>query len=348
MNDFPLADEGYGSLASFAASLFLAAFCGALAFMAASSSRFSSDFEERYSRRTIALNEWQQAYALLESRDGLLPDGVSNPVSPVFSPRVTIRDLSSRINPNWFPASAFDSPGLSSWFLPESDGSRFGTIRWNNGPTVNPSEVYGFLWPADIFRDYMTGWSPWPINCADVGTLTQVFSVRTGDEDAAKRFGQRVQEYRHNGRTVGYAGLQALTGTYSDTLVGIITAEPPINVNAVPPEVLRCLLLWQGFTPSRSAAALESLLSLRESRSLTAAELPGLLGVPEGDMLLNILGDRTLVWEIQVCAGPETLVTRCLRLYERGPAGGDLYADPEGKPSLRVISREWVPAGESL
>lgn len=335
-------EEGYGSLAAFVLSLFLASLFGALALMAAVASRGAVSFADRFEDRAKALDNVGRALEYLASRDARERDGVSNPLSEGLPPGVSVRDASSLVNPNWFPPDAFDAPGFSTWFLPGSDAEGFETLRAETGPVLTLGEAYGSFWPRDIAERFLTVWSPWPVNCADLAVLERGFALRTGDDEAAVRFAQALRERRLTGLKLGFAELQALAGPYWEDLSGVFTTEAPINVNYADPEVLLNLLLWKGFSRPRAQTALESLLKIRSSRTVVESEIPSVLGLGEGDPLLSFFGDTTLAWEVTARSGGETLLVRCLRLYQRGGAGGDLFADAEGKPRLVEIHREWL------
>jgi len=310
--------------------------------MATVSNRDARRFTERLERRAEAIQSCADTIALLAERDGNLPDGASNPIPEGLPAGVSVRDASSFANPNWFPSSVFDKSGFSSWFLPDMDGAAFSDLRGNAGPVTDLPGAYRSVWPPDVMSRFMTAWSPWPVNCSDPTALAGAYAARTGDGDAAERFALAVREARLAGRRIGFTEFQTLAGTHWDAIAGLFVTDAPINANVAPREVLLNLLLWDGLSAARAHAALESLVSLRGNRSISASELPTLLGVGSADQLFDYLGDRTLVWEIRVDAGIETLVTRCLRLYQTGPAGEDMFMSVQGNPALRVIDRVWV------
>ena len=242
-------------------------------------------------------------------------DALSDPVwSYVESPRadgreVTLEDLSSRLNLNTVRTELLEKTGLAGLVAQGHSPQELRQYRADHGPFQSLSAYHAFFSPAALDRDF-TVYGYINVNTALEDTLRAFYAARTGDEPSAESFQGVVRGYLARQALVKPEDLRGLLGLYYPQLYPLLNAEPQMNVNFVPEEVLHAVLSYpyggkriQGFE-----TIYQSVLARRAEGSMSAQALAGLVHAEgEQQMVFQYLGSRTWFWKIRVAQAGHAL-----------------------------------------
>lgn len=299
-------ESGGASVLLFAVVLFLAA--GAIGTMAILSTTV------RAARRAslIAANR-----RLLENEAGSVLSRLAQDPTPgadsVFDPvwsyiaqrqtlgvRLSLSDLSSRLNLNLIRAAVFEETSLGKLMLPGRTAAQLQQYRADKGPFTSLG-AYARFFPTDVLQRNFTVYGYVNVNTTFEGVLARIFAVRTGDEPAAGVFRTEIRRYLKQKELIGSSDLHNLFGLYYPQLYPLVNVRPQINVNFVPEADLRAILSYPyGGHPLPEAGAIaDAILARRRTGEVSETYLTGLIhAAGEQRLILQYLGARTWFWRI--------------------------------------------------
>ncbi|AEJ61836.1 hypothetical protein Spith_1575 [Spirochaeta thermophila DSM 6578] len=213
--------------------------------------------------------------------------------------RVEIRDLSSRINPNWVRKQLFQRTSMGSLLRNGISADALQQFREDHGFSPNIDNFYAEFFKDVAFHRYLTGYSFANINTSDEFALRKLYARLTGDTAAAEVFHTRVQNLLQSRELLTEEELPTFLSPYPEELLPVMTTLPQWNVNFLDPFLLEAILSYPAFgipSPSDKAA---SLVVERDGSEITPVRLVELCGVDPSHPLFSYLGTQTFFWEVQ-------------------------------------------------
>lgn len=233
-------------------------------------------------------------------------DPVFNELSGGSDIAVTIRDVSSLVNPNWVQTFFIERSTLEPLILRSGvSAGDLQTARINDGFTMRPQIDFTAFLTDTAIAELISPYSFLNVNTSGEIELESVFAELTGNAAAATAFRSRIQRVRSELGTVGQDDLFSLLTPYFDDVYPVINAFPPYNVHLVDERILQAVVSYPAFEIRNWRAAYNSLLSLRASREMTADEIRATLGVAPDNRVLQYLGTTTWFWEVSILAGAQ-------------------------------------------
>ena len=229
--------------------------------------------------------------------------------------QVTLRDLSSRIGPNWIRKEPLESLEL---LRPERSPRELQQLREDTGLHLDLQVAFPEFFREGVLETLCTPYGYFNLNVSDEFVLRRVHYLRGGDLAAAEAFHVRVQEARSAGRIIDSDSLEEFMGESYPLLFPLVNAEPVMNVYFVPERILEGLCRHYGVPVARA----ERILAERRMGEWTPADLDGILGVGSGAgegsgagaasgggaaTLRQYLGLTTWFWEIRASTGAREL-----------------------------------------
>lgn len=172
--------------------------------------------------------------------------------------------------------------------------------------TIRPADALGVAAGKGLRRNSI------PANpvVADRAFIEQVYTGRVGSEASARRFSRVIARRIESGAPISESDIRDVAGLEYPLIMGIITGEPVLNVNAAPPELLGEVTRLVESTEAETARRLvAALLDERSRREISDAELGAAIDTavstagPDSRLLQDLsayLGTRTWVWDIEV------------------------------------------------
>lgn len=213
--------------------------------------------------------------------------------------RLEIRDLSSKINPNWVRKQLFQRTSLGSLLEEGRSADELQQFREDHGFSLNIEVFYAEFFKDVAFQRYLTGYSYPNINTSDEFALRKLYARLTGDTAAAEVFHARVQNLLQSRELLTEEELPVFLSPYAEQLLPVMTTLPQWNVNFLDPFLLEAILSYPAFgipSPSDKAA---SLVVEREGSEITPVRLAQVCGVDSSHPLLSYLGTQTFFWEVK-------------------------------------------------
>jgi hypothetical protein len=211
--------------------------------------------------------------------------------------RVSLSDLSSRLNPNFASVELLEKTDFRSLFSPSSSPEYLESYRSEKGMSTELGHYSG------IFRDdalqYLScfGWAN--VNTADRASLRALYRSLTGSEDGADGFSLQIDATRTAKRLITPETLRSFLGSAYSALYPMICAEAPYNANLASPVVIKAILSYLPFGISDPGGRAGAIVAAREDHDLTAKEIASLCGTTTSQQVLQYLGVRTWFWMIR-------------------------------------------------
>ena len=301
-------DDGFSSLEFLIALVFLSVFALAAGYMVkaagltASRSRTASDARSQIEKvldeaaadlkadRTPRSDSRFDAFWLWNGRT---EDGCS----------VTLRSLSSSLNPNFLRNDIYEKTELRTLFLPGRNAQQFRQYREDNGLVFTAADCKDFF-SAKIYDTYFSpyGWAN--INTTDEFAVRMFAASLTGSEADGEMFRQKVRTLLIDKRLLQTEEeFKMFCGISYDKVYPYINTEPLMNVHFVEPVVLKSILSYPDYNLAGAAQKAKTLLALRESRELTEEDIMNVLGIDRTNRLYYFFGTITWFWQIEVRNG---------------------------------------------
>ncbi len=259
-----------------------------------------------YSLKTSLDNEARRIAAALAQDPTPASDSRFDPVwDAVSAPgladvTVSLKDVSSALNPNWIQKNAFTKTGLKSLLQNPSAADILQQRRFDKGFFTDLQTAYGDLFAEGALAKYCTPYG-WPnINITDEFALQKLYALRTGNEAGADVFHGRIQGLLMEQRLLKPDQLRDFLGLDYDALYPVMNVEPSMNVNFVDQRILSDLLAYPDLRVPHPQATAQAILDTRAAREVTAADLHRLVGVSDDNRIFQYFGVTTWFWQIDV------------------------------------------------
>ncbi len=244
--------------------------------------------------------------------------------------RISIRDLSSSLNPNFVRKGLFEKTDLSRFLAPGKSPEDLQQFREDRGLSPFPGYFAAFF-TQEAFMDAFGGYGWANINTSDEFALRSICREITGSDATAEAFHAKISDLLSERRILESKELRAFLGVDFDTLFPYVNAEPSMNVNFAAEAVLRHVLAYPEYGIADPDAIADSILAERKYAEISAGRLAGLLGIGGSHILLQYFGCITWFWEITT----EREGQRWITVVARIPS--PLAETAFSKPTFRII-----------
>lgn len=275
-------------------------------------------------------------------------DSLSDPVwswiADTTSPRMTLVDVSSRIDPNWVRRDVFDLTGLRNLFSPDESvsGSPSAFLqqhRIDHGFYAAVSQGYGMLFSPKVIAAYLTPWGYANINLTDEFALQKLYEIRTGNQAASEVFHTEIQQLLRERQLVSEQGLRSFLGPDYDRLYPVVNALPWWNVHFLPALILRDILAYPAYHVKDPQMKAQQILAIRTQSEISPDQLVQIIGLPSGHVIYQYLGTTTWFWKATIEINGTTLEAVICRLPPDFPS--DSQGGGSSVAHFRVVSRRY-------
>ena len=251
---------------------------------------------------------------------------------------ITLRDISSRVNPNHWRNEIIDETALQALLFKEGHTmEELEQHRLDNGMGQNWEAAYpGFF--SDEALNYLTPYGYLNLNIASEPAIAELYTLRTGDDFGAESFRAKVQKTRMAKTYLNNASVKDFFPPGEKKLYPFFAAVPLLNIHFIPRKILRGVLSHNfGSSPlPQGANTVDKILEERESREFRSEELQALFGLENfNHPIYDYLGVKTWFWRITV---KKNGMVREVILAEL-PDSETPYR-PDGKPSSSEGNRQ--------
>jgi hypothetical protein len=247
--------------------------------------------------------------------------------------KITLEDVSSRLDPNWIQKAVLEKTHLGEMLQTGRTAAELQQRREDNGFSIDLQSEYGDLIKEETLQKYFSPYGYANINTTDEFALRRLYALRTGDDPGSEVFHARVQRLLTEKKILKPSELRVFLGAEFDALFPVMNAEPIYNVHFIDPLLLTELLSypdWKIRAPSRAARLI---LDSRSGTELTARELRKIIGAAENNRIYQYLGATTWFWKIVVSTEKASLEIIAARLPAEGEAAAQ-YLIAEERFSL--------------
>ncbi|MBU0934316.1 MAG: hypothetical protein KKC64_01755 [Spirochaetes bacterium] len=213
---------------------------------------------------------------------------------------VSVRELSSLINPNWLSISIVTESNMAKLMSSVDAPYLLQQSRFDEGISLNIGERYSDYFIKEAFDSYLSPFSYLNIDVVDEYVLERVVAECSGDAAAAAELRQRVRRKRESLLPYSANELVQLFGVYNRELSVFITNEAQWNVNFIDPLVLRAVLAYPAFQLENADIIAATILGARGSSPLTVEILQNISDLPATHRLFAWIGDNSWFWEVTV------------------------------------------------
>lgn len=242
---------------------------------------------------------------------------------------VSIRSLSSSLNPNFVRKELLDRTDLENLLLPGKTPDDLQQWREDNGLSLTHDGYSDFFSRPD-FDQYLSCYGWMNINVVDEFAARTFAIDITGSEAAGDGLRDRVRNILTTQKPIEREKLSTALGSLYDDLYPFVNAEPLYNVNFIEPFILEQILSYKEYKVKNPLGIAKSILSARDSDGLTPEQLRGILGIDKTHRLFYLLGTTTWFWEIRIQSPHEELITVVCRLPPSNTS-------PNDKPIFNMI-----------
>ncbi len=253
------------------------------------------------SARSDILAAIDQALAALDADVSPTSDAPSDPAyahKALGACDILIKDISSKINPNWIRKGMLEETALSRVLKPGKTAADLQQYREDSGLSLDPSFYAGFFSDKDT-QDFLSPYSYPNINSSDEFALRRMARDAGLNETEAQAFHGIVKAQVASPTIYDDAKLAQALGNRFSALQRVLSAQGQWNVNFLPEPILKALL---SYPPWKIPAHAEKYQLLVNTRSVAPIDDDGLrrvLGLPAGHSIYGYLGVRTWFWGIE-------------------------------------------------
>jgi hypothetical protein len=218
--------------------------------------------------------------------------------------RVELRDLSSRLNPNFMRTKLFEETGLRDLIINGDRPDRIRDIRTEQGFCTDLDFWRNTFGEENLSRFFtLHSWAN--INVTYEESLESLYRVRKGNGGAIP-FRSRIQEGLREKKLWRIEELRQLMGLSAESLYPVINCLPLMNIHHMEPLLLECLLAYPygGEILENHEALSHLLIDRSKSGEISPLELRALINPSEEQLrVLEYLGTKTWFWELTVSIG---------------------------------------------
>jgi hypothetical protein len=246
--------------------------------------------------------------ALAAAREALSSDGSPESDSPLDEAyglssmegcEIGIRELSSRLNPNWIRKSMLEDTDLSLMLRPGRSPSEIQQRREDERLAAG-LEGYADFFKADDLKEFLTVHSYANVNSADEFALRGLCLEAGVSRPDAQAFHGLIQGNLVSGKILDERELSGLLGARFPALKPLLTAQGQMNVNFIPERILEAILSYPAWAIPEARRASGAILQRRQARAIDEASLEGMLGVDGRHAVFSYLGTRSWFWALSV------------------------------------------------
>ena len=214
--------------------------------------------------------------------------------------KVTLRDISSRLNANWVQKDILQKTALAELLQPSSTAQDLQQRREDRGLTTDLASVYGDVIREEAMSRYFTGYGYANLNTTDELALQRLYALRTGNEAGAEVFLTRWQHALMQKRALKRGDVKDFLGQDYADLYPLMNVEPTFNVHFIEPLLLAGLLSLTEMKIQQPDQAAQRILGARDHVELTMDALRGLIGAAGDNKIYQYLGVMTWFWQVIV------------------------------------------------
>jgi hypothetical protein len=246
--------------------------------------------------------------ALAAARDALSSGGSPGSDSPLDKAyalssmegcQIEIRELSSKLNPNWIRKSMLEDTELSLMLRPGRSPSDIQQRREDGHLAASP-EGYADFFKAEDLKEFLTVYSYANVNSADEFALRGLCLEAGASRLDAESFHGLLQGNLVSGKLLDERELSGLLGTRFLALKPLLTAQGQMNVNFLPERILKAILSYPAWAIPEAARKSGLILQCRQARAIDGASLEEMLGVEGRHAIFSYLGTRSWFWALRV------------------------------------------------
>gem|GEM_PF-1882842 len=302
-------EEGFGTAYTFIIILFASIIFIGLAYLIINSRNhisFDSNIESEVLSQDIAE---QIINSMLEDNTPE-SDSLIDPVWALVSSlntetvAITLTDLSSRINPNFFRDEIVDETNISKLIF--ADGHSMAELeqyRSDNTITADLQNGYPEFFSEDGIEFYLSSYSYFNINIADELALTDMYVIRTENESASESFRSKIRQSRTNKTIIYNNEIENIAGSAAGKIYPFINAVPVMNIHLIPEELLSEILSYD-FGDDKlkyPEKSFNQIIQKRTNGEIGIDELESIFSVKdEKHLIFDYLGTKTWFWEITI------------------------------------------------
>jgi hypothetical protein len=303
-----LHETGSASVAVLAILVLLAAAAGGGALALGTSLARERKSVQAYAVRSALLKEARRVAGLLAMDPTPAADSPLDPIwgqlgqAELPGAAIVVRDVSSRLDPNWLQKNVLTRTGLASLLRPGRSADELQQHREDQGFYSDIQSGYGDLF-NEGWEPYLTSYGYANINLADEFALERLFLIRTGDQPGSKVFHSKIQDLLMAKRLIKPTDLRDFLGADFQRLFPVVNAEPVMNSHFVDQVILSELLAYPDLKVPDPARAAGRILSSRGAVELTEDTLKEIIAAPDDSRIYQYLGVTTWFWQITVSLG---------------------------------------------
>lgn len=249
---------------------------------------------------------------------------------------ITLKSLSSSLNPNYIRKNVFDKTSLSQLLSPGKTSDELQQFREDTGLSLVYAP-YSEFFTQEVFKQYFAGYGWANINLVDEFSVRTLSYSITNSESIAENARQTVRTLLSSGQFIDRAGLRNALGMDYYTLFPYINAEPLMNVNFVDPFILKEIISYPEYNIENPLAKATTLLNMRETGGVTQSDITNILGIDKNCFLYYYFGAITWFWEITIEKAPYT----CMAIICRYPP--DSLETSHTPPVFQCIEMRYEP-----
>lgn len=319
--------NGFTSVAVVSLLLLMSASAAGSALLLQAALSYGRKSEEAYAARKELTAESEKVIRALISDPTPEADSPLDPAWKVTSadPAVTLtlRDVSSALNPNWVQKNLFQKTGLGALLQPGKTADELQQRREDRGFSTDISAEYGDLLKKEALSRFFTPYSWANVNTTDEFALRKLYGIRTGNPAAAEVFHTKIQDLLQSQTLLHADKVREFFGSDYDALFPTMNAEPTMNVHFVDQVILQEILAFPDMKMQHPAETTKLILDTRARQEILKKDLILTLGAPAGNRIYDYFGVTTWFWEIKAQKGRYRLTRIVARLpvEKDGPVG---------------------------
>ncbi len=260
------------------------------------------------------LEETKTVIRLLDDTQDPEADSMFDPVWEYISIKTadysifTLADVSSRFNPNWMSHFLFERTDIKKLLISGTTPGMFREHREKTGITMNIRPAYGSLIQKNDLELYFTSYGYMNVNISDELSLERMFARLSRDPASAEVFRTFVADAISSSHIITKEEFYSAAGNYLRSVYPVISTKPAMNVNFIPPFILKSILAYPygGEKIENHKDIFAELLETRNREEITAEKLETAINAENLQRrVFQYLGTKTWFWKLNI-AGTRT------------------------------------------
>ncbi len=228
-----------------------------------------------------------------------------SPLDPLYSLEapegisLEIREVSSRLNPNWLRKGILEDTGLRRLLLPGKSAQELQQFREDQGIQTELSAYTGFF-TEEALRDELGVHSYAHLDSGDEFALRKLFLAATADASEAAAFHARLQAHLMKMTMADADELKSVIGLAHDETASVLGIEPQLNVNFASRAALEAVLGYPAHGLEDADRKASALIAQRERRALGMEDIAAIIGLKPPHPIYAYLGSRSWFWSVRI------------------------------------------------